>query len=78
MQKRKPGRKPLPQEKKLHGMEVQMPHADIELLTEEAERRGVSRSELVRGMIEVGGLKGIRNRFKKRNDDYAKNQICKL
>ena len=60
MRKRKPGRKSFPEEKKLRGMEVQMPPADIELLTDEAERLGVSRSELVRRMIEAGGMKGIR------------------
>lgn len=61
MRKRKPGRKTVPEEKKLRGMEVQMPPADIELLTDEAESRGVSRSELVRRMIESGGMKGIRD-----------------
>lgn len=60
MRKRKPGRKAVPEEKKLRGMEVQMPPADINLLTAEAERRGVSRSELVRRMME-DGIMAIRN-----------------
>lgn len=60
MRKRKPGRKAVPEEKKLRGMEVQMPPADIKLLTEESGRRGVSRSELVRGMME-DGIRAIRN-----------------
>lgn len=60
MRKRKPGRKAVPEEKKLRGMEVQMSPSDIDLLTEEAGRRGVSRSELVRGMME-DGIRAIRN-----------------
>lgn len=56
---KKRGRSKLPQEKKHAPLVVIMPPADIELLTDEAERRGVSRSELVRGMLE-SGMKGIR------------------
>ena len=58
---KKRGRAKLPQEKKHAPLVIIMPPADIELLTEEAKRHGVSRSELVRGMIEAGGMKGIRN-----------------
>lgn len=56
---KKRGRAKLPQEKKHAPLVVIMPPADIELLTEEAERRGVSRSELVRRMLDAG-MKGIR------------------
>ena len=65
MRKRKPGRKAVPAEKKLRGMEVQMPPTDINPLTAEAERRGVSRSELVRRLIEAGGMMVIRERTMK-------------
>ena len=57
---KKRGRAKLPQEKRRAPLVVIMPPADIELLTEEAERRGVSRSELVRGMME-DGIRAIRN-----------------
>lgn len=57
---KKRGRAKLPQEKKHAPLVVIMPPADIEILTEEAERRGVSRSELVRGMMEME-MKAIRN-----------------
>ena len=58
---RKPGRKAIQKDKKRKMMPVVMPPADIDLLTKEADRRGVSRSELVRRMIEAGGMKGIRD-----------------
>ena len=57
---KKRGRAKLPQEKKHAPLVVIMSPADIDLLTEEAERRGVSRSELVRGMMERE-MKAIRN-----------------
>ena len=57
---KKRGRAKLPQEKKHAPLVVIMSPADIELLTEEAGRRGVSRSELVRGMME-DGIRAIRN-----------------
>lgn len=48
----KRGRTKLPKEKRYAPLVVIMPPADIKLLTEEAERRGINRSELIRGMIE--------------------------
>lgn len=56
------GRRRLPQDKKFAIMQVPMPPADIDLLTAEAQRRGMSRSELVRGMLERGGMGEIRER----------------
>ena len=56
---RKPGRKAIQKDKKRKMMPVVMSQDDIDLLTAEAERRGVSRSELVRGMLEAR-MKGIR------------------
>lgn len=57
---RKPGRKAIQKDKKRKMMPVVMSQDDIDLLTEEAERRGVSRSELVRGIMERE-MKAIRN-----------------
>ena len=58
---RKPGRKAIQKDKKRKMMPVVMSQEDIDLLTAEAELRGVSRSKLVRRMIEAGGMKEIRN-----------------
>lgn len=60
MIQRKRGRVRLPQDKKQAALVVIMPPADIDLLTAEAQRRGMSRSELVRGMLERGGMAEIR------------------
>ena len=61
---KKRGRAKLPQEKKHAPLVVIMSPADIDLLTEEADRRGVSRSELVRRMMERE-MKAIRERTMK-------------
>lgn len=57
---RRGGRRRLPAEKRAIQLVVIMPPADIDLLTAEAQRRGMSRSELVRGMLELGGMGEIR------------------
>ena len=46
------GRPPIPDHKKCRHMAIILPPADIELLTKAAEREGVSRSQLVRRMME--------------------------
>lgn len=63
--KHKGGRRRLPDEKKVRGMEVQLSPDDIELLTNEAQRLGMNRSAYVRGIMETE-LKKIRERRKPR------------